>query len=255
MRRRTVRRPGTAPAGGPSSVAAALNREWRLDYEKAPFPVPLAWREDEHLGSFDAVVDVLVALEDAATPVHRSEEVTLALAERAGAGDYQASRVLIQFLLPCCVRLAFARHRPHLGSRDRVLDDLLTAAWDVVRTGVDPRGRAMKLMLLRKIEYRALRRPSRALQRLAEREVLVLPEDICAMERTEAGNVNPGEEVVRLLAQATAVGLGYEDVRLLGGLSLGGLSTEELAAQQGVTSRTIRYRRAEATRRLALLST
>lgn len=249
-----MRRPGTAPAGGPSSIAAALNREWRREYEKTPAPVPPEWHDDGRLGSFDCIVDVLAELEDSATPLLRTEELTAVLAERAAAGDRHATRVLVQLLLPYCAWLACARHRPRLGSRDHVLDELLTAAWDVVRTGVEPRGRAMKLALLRTIEYRALRRPSLVFQRQAEREVLVLPEDIGSVDRSEARNINPGEEVVQLLVQATTVGLSHGDARLLGGLFVGGWTSEELGAQEGVTSRTIRYRRAEAIRRLVLLS-
>lgn len=113
----------------------------------------------------------------------------------------------------------------------------------------------MKLALLRTIEYRALRRPSLVFQRQAEREVLVLPEDICSMDRSEARKSNPGEEVVQLLVQATTVGLSHGDARLLGGLFVAGWTSEELGAQEGVTSRMIRYRRAEAIRSLARLST
>jgi hypothetical protein len=245
----------TAPEGGPSLVVAALNREWRREYEKTPAPTPLAWHDDGRLGSFDCIIDLLAELADSATPLLRTEELTAVLAQRAAAGDRHATRVLVQLLLPSCAWLAFARNRPHLGSRDRVLDELLTAAWDVVRTGVEPRGRATKLALLRTIEYRALRRPSLVCQRQAEREVLVLPEDIGSVDCSEARNINPGEEVVQLLVQATTVGLSHGDARLLGGLFVGGWTSEELGAQEGVTSRTIRYRRAEAIRRLALLST
>lgn len=236
-------------------MTAPLNDEWRRDYERrlAPAPAPVEWRTDPRLGSFGHVVEALAELEDS-TPPARVEEVLSALVELARTGERHAARVLVQFLLPCFVRVAFSRHVPEYGSREQALDALLVTAWEAIRTGVELQGRPVKVALLRTIEHRALWQPVRVARRRAGRELLVEEMD----ERSYApwpmsDRTNPGEAVIRLLAKAARSGLREQDARLLGRLSVGGVTCQELGAVEGVTERAIRARRAAAVRRLTEL--
>ncbi|PLS75688.1 MAG: hypothetical protein CYG61_06090 [Actinobacteria bacterium] len=265
-----VRRAGTAPNLVLSRLAAALNREWQLDYERRRAPAPPGWRRDARLGRFAAVADALVELEDRATPQARVEEVLTALAERAADADADATRVVVQYLMPCLVRVAYSRRAGAQRSPQEALDDLLTVAWQTARAGVELRGRTVKIALLRTIEHRALRQPARVAGRHRRREVLVgaigevrahqgagvdpawsddLVADVSGRALSTAPNA--GEDLLRLLAEACGKGVSPSDARLVGSLFLGWATCEAVGAAQGVTDRSVRYRRAAALRRLA----
>jgi hypothetical protein len=62
--------------------------------------------------------------------------------------------------------------------------------------------------------------------------------------------VHPGERLLRLLTEAVGSGLPLADARLLAELAVDGRTPEQLAARDGVTARTIRYRRRAAMGRL-----
>jgi len=66
--------------------------------------------------------------------------------------------------------------------------------------------------------------------------------------------LNPEEELLALLVDAARAGLDPADLRLLTSLTFGGGSPAEAAAAEGVTVRCIRWRRAQAARRLAELA-
>ncbi len=265
-----VRRAGTAPNLVLSRLAGALNREWQLDYERRRAPAPPGWRSDARLRRFAAVADALVELEDRATPQARVEEVLTALAERAADGDADATRVVVQYLMPCLVRVAYSRRGGAQRSPQEALDDLLTVAWQTARAGVELRGRTVKIALLRTIEHRALRQPARVEGRHRRREVLVgaigevrahraaavdpawsddLVADVSGRALSTAPNA--GEDLLRLLAEACGEGVSPSDARLVGSLFLGWATCEAVGAAQGVTDRSVRYRRAAALRRLA----
>ncbi|MDP9388547.1 MAG: hypothetical protein M3Q48_11715 [Actinomycetota bacterium] len=264
------RRPGTAPNLVMSRVAGAFNREWQLDYERSLAPAPPGWRTDARLRRFSTVADALVELEDRATPQTRVEEVLTALAERAAGGDRDATRVVVQYLMPCLVRVAYSRRGPAQRSPQEALDDLVTVAWETARAGVELRGRTVKIALLRTIEHRALRQPARVASRHRQREVLVgaigevrahqagvdsacRREDLIAdlSGRPLSAAANAGEDLVRLLAEALGHGVSSSDARLVGSLFVGWATCEGVGAAEGVTDRSVRYRRAAALRRLA----
>lgn len=252
MTRSSSRRPGTAPDLAASPLAGAFNREWRCRYECRAAPTPEVWRADPRLVSFVRVVDVLAFLENPATPAARTEEVLVALADRAAAGDREATRVVVQYLLPFLVRVAFRRLLWGERSREQVLDDLLGTAWEVAATGVERNGRSVKIALLRTIEHRALRQPARVARRRAAREVFI--EGIGCQAAELPGRLvepNPGEEVLRLLADASRQGLSDDDVNLIGGLFVGWSTCDRLGAAEGITGRAVRARRAAAVKRLA----
>ncbi len=266
----SARRAGTAPDLVLSRLAGALNREWQLDYERRRAPAPAGWLTDDRLRCYRAVADALVEMEDQGTPQTRVEEVLAALAERAAGGDRDATRVVVQYLMPCLVRVAYSRRGGGQRPPQEALDDLVTVAWETARSGVELRGRTVKIALLRTIEHRALRQPARVAGRRRQREVLVaaigelggpkagradpgwsgeLVADLAGRAVSTAGNA--GEDLVRLLADASGKGLSRRDAQLVGSLFVGWATCANVGAAEGVTDRSVRYRRAAALRRLA----
>lgn len=252
------RHPGRAHDRAVSPLAGAFNREWRRDYEDRLAPVPAGWGAEPSLARFERVYEALAFIERPGTAPGYAEGVLRALARRAEAGDPDAARVLVQYLLPCLVNVAA---RWGWGTREQRTDELLSTAWEAVRTGVELRGRPVKIALLRTIEHRALRKPARAARRTADREELVASAAGRLGTRVAAGSAGrplsagscAGEEVVAVLSEAARLGADRGDVSLLGGLFLGWSTTGDLAAVEGVTDRTIRYRRAAAVTRMACL--
>lgn len=255
---RVERRPGTAPDLAVSPVAGALNREWRRDYEGGAVGAPVRWKTDVRLAGFDRAVEALATVEDGSTAPARSEETLHALAEHAARGDAVAGRVLVQYLLPSLVRVSLWHFGGEQRSRPERLDDLLAGAWEVIGNGVQLRSRPVRIALLRAIEYRALGRPVRQARRRAAREALLDPLDLEQVAdrrgRPAPAVRNTGEEVIDVLAEAIRTGLRLDDARLLGALFVGGASCREMAVIDGVTDRSVRYRRAAALRRLVALA-
>ena len=248
-----LRHPGRAHDEA-SPLAGALNREWRRDYEERPAPAPAAWQAEPSLARFGQVHEVLAFVTRPGGAPGRVEGVLRALARQAEAGDRAAAMVLIQFLLPCLVRVAARAGWP---SRKQRTDELLSTGWEAVRTGIELRGRPVKIAFLRTIEHRALRQPARVARRNADREELF--DAVSGIDgRVAAGRAGrplsaepcAGEAVIALLSEAVRLGAAGDDIRLLGRLSLGPSSVLEVAAAEGVTDRTVRYRRAAATRRV-----
>jgi hypothetical protein len=264
-----TRPPGTAPTLALSPLAGAFNREWRRDYERRRAPAPAEWQTDARLAGYAAVVDALGELEDGATRPERVEEILAALVERGAAGDRDATRLLVQYLMPCLARVAYSRGGGERFVQD-ALDELVTVAWEIASVGVDLRGRTAKIAMLRTIEYRALRKPARAAARQRRREVLVGAMGDALADRARhvdpgwrddlvtdgsgcalSSAPNAGEDVVRLLAEAAGGGVSASDARLIGSLVVGWSTCQGLAVADGITDRSVRYRRAAALGRLA----
>jgi hypothetical protein len=251
-----TRRPGRAYGGAVSPLAGAFNRQWRREYEDRLAPVPAGWRAEPSLARFERVYEALAFIERPGTAPGCAEGVLRALARRAEAGDSDAARVLVQYLLPCLVNVAARRG---WGTREQRTDELLSTAWEVVRTGVELRGRPVKIALLRTIEHRVLKKPGRAARRAAEHEDLVGDVRTQRDIRVAAGRAGrplsaepcPSERVVALLSEAARLGADGRDIDLLGGLSLGWATVRGVAEAEGVTDRTIRNRRAAAVSRVA----
>jgi hypothetical protein len=255
---------GTAPDLALSPLAGGLNREWRRDYERRGRPAPPEWKDDACLAPYHTVASVLADLEDPSTPPARTEGLLRALVDRAGAGEREAARVVVQYLLPFLVRVAHRQWDRSGQSLSDVLDELVTVAWATAAGGVEVGRRTVTIALLRTIEYRALRHPARVRARRRVRELPVsevdaagaalryrrrLPvADMCGHPRH--GSVNPGQELLELLAEAVADGLARDDARLVGALFLAGATCDDLGAAVGRTGRTLRLYRAEALRRL-----
>lgn len=255
---------GTAPDLALSPLAGGLNREWRRDYQRRGRPAPPEWKDDARLAPYHTVASVLADLEAPSTPVDRTEALLRALVDRAGAGDRQAARVVVQYLLPFLVRVAHREWGRSGHSLSDVLDELVTVAWATVAGGVDVGRRTVTIALLRTIEYRALRHPARVRTRRRVRELPASEVDAAgpALQfrnrlpvadmrgHPRHGSVNSGEELLELLVEAVADGLAPDDARLVGALFLAGATCDDLGAAVGRTGRTLRLYRAEALRRL-----
>lgn len=155
------------------------------------------------------------------------------------ADDDLAARVVLQRIVPGLRNLPFRRRAPGKPITD--LDgEVVGAAWTIIRTfPVETRGHHLAAQLLRDVEYRVFRLPSRRL-------AVFIPCAAPAFERPGAEPERPAaEELGQLLADARRAGLPADDLLLLCRLA-GGATTGELAVEQSVTDRMIRYRRAAA---------
>ncbi len=158
--------------------------------------------------------------------------------------DELAARVTLQRLLPGLTSRARRwAHRPD-GSPE-ALDELVSAAWSVIRTfPVEARGTHLAARLLRDAEYQAFVRPSRrrGVQEPTEPALLDLPAP------TES-SVDPLQELADLVALARARSLPERDLAMVQ-LLVHGLSMAEVAAALKVSLRSVTTHRDSMVRRL-----
>jgi DNA-directed RNA polymerase specialized sigma24 family protein len=243
---RTVRRPVRPPVTGPahpsgmtdctSTTSARLVREWaRLRHRPALLRRAETW---------DIVQGPLTNLDQIVTAV-------------GGDGDRSAEadrrfRRLVEIALTddLAGRVAIERLRPgllHAAVRDRRgpdgFEELLAAAWIAIRTyNTDRRNSNLVSSLLADAAWHAYRRQDR---RLSNTDQPLGPAEIAA----EPARPHPAIELAQVLADARAAGVAGEDLALIR-LLIAHPSTEDVAAQLQVTSRTVRNRRARVTETL-----
>jgi hypothetical protein len=181
---------------------------------------------DEHPESADGVLRALL---------HESRE------------DDLAARIVLQRLMPGL--LATVRRRARGSSTEGLLEELVGAAWITIRC-YDPgrRPSCLAAALLCSAEHRAFRAPER--RRAADERVL---DPSTLSSRSEPCSATACEELADLLADARLAGIDDADLDLLRRLVEVG-STVRLAAELGVTPRTIRNRRDRVTYRLRKLA-
>lgn len=161
--------------------------------------------------------------------------------------DELAARVVLQRIIPGLRRMPTRQRVP--GASLAELDgEVVGAAWTVIRTfPVATRGRFVAAQLLRDVEYRVFRLPKRRL-------ATFVPTAAAAFERPAAEVDRPAaDELGQVLDEAGRAGLHPDDMALLRRLA-GGTSTVDLAREQSVTDRMIRYRRAAAIDRVRELA-
>jgi DNA-binding CsgD family transcriptional regulator len=151
--------------------------------------------------------------------------------------DELAARVVLQRILPGLSSVA-RRHSDGFDSRIAALDELLAAAWTVIRSfPVERRPNHLASNLLRDSEYHAFRRATR--RKLVHE--LTDPCDLdAACDRPTA--MEPLDELLELVAEARRSNLTDGDLRLLS-LLLSCANTTEVAAQLEVSERTVRNHR------------
>lgn len=225
-----------------SGVRATLEREWiRLDADPSAVRTARGW-------------DVTTV------PIHRLDDL-LRLAGFGGgddgdhvlrqlvahaSGDELAATVVLRRILPGLV--AANRRRPRHLSADDGLRELIAAAWITIRS-YDPTRRPSSLAaaLIDGARYRAFRSEQRRRDRHPE-----LPNE--SLDLQPEPTVDDDLLALRhLLIEARTRGVADADLELIRRLAVGH-TTEEIAAELGITPRAVRYRCARIVDELAVIA-
>lgn len=160
---------------------------------------------------------------------------------RRATHDDLAARVVLQRILPPLLAIARRRGRIVRGGVEAALDEVLAAAWGVIRDYPWHRRRdKVAANLVRDSEYAAFVRDARR----GPRTVALAPGLAATLAAPDHVD-DPGVVLARLIAEGRRAGLAREDVDVLRALARGE-STERTAARLGVSVRTARSRRAQA---------
>ncbi len=239
--------PVTCPS--PSPLYRALDREWELLTHRRD-AVDRARRWPLALAELPASLDDVVL----ATGYGRvgvddvlADDVLRRLVQLA-ATDPLAARVVLQRIVPG-LRTLPRRHRVYGARLADVDDEVVGAAWTVIRTfPIQTRCRQVAAQLIGDVGYRVFRLPIRRLARFEPHPATSFDEWQAPDPEQEAA-----AELDELLSAADRAGLDAGHVALLRRLAAG-TTTAELAREQRVTERMIRYRRTAAIERVRALA-
>lgn len=239
----------TVTCPSPSPLYRALDREWQL-LTRRPDAVARARMWPLGLTTPPASLDDVVL----ATGYGRigvddvvADEVLRRLVELAAA-DPLAARVVLQRIVPG-LRTLPRRHRVFGARLADVDDDVVGAAWTVIRTfPIQTRCRQVAAQLIGDVGYRVFRLPTRRAARFE-------PHPATTFDEWQAPDTEQAAaaELDELLSTADRAGLDAGCVALLRRLAAG-TTTAELAREQRVTERMIRYRRTAAIERVRELA-
>lgn len=228
-----------------TGTRARLEHEWiRLCRRPAAVRRARGWQvTDIEFSSLDQ----LVHLAGAGHAGPEQEDVLRRLL-LAAATDELAARVFLQRMLPILLRAN--RRRPHGMSAAEGIDELVGAAWIVIRT-FDQRRRPSCLVpaLVHDAVYRAFLVETR--RRDLRRELVVDRLDRHADEGTDRERTLA--ELRLLLLEARQAGLSPVDLEVLRRVVVTG-STEQVAADLGLTARAVRYRCTNIAAELAVIA-
>ena len=237
----------TTPAGPTRHTLVRLQREW-VRLNRSPHALSAARSWPLRIERFESLDELLVAsgFGQVARAADHDDDLLGDLLAAARTHPL-AARVVLQRLLPGLS--AIARRHTRVGTElVGSIDDLLAAAWTVIRTyPIDRRPTFVVAGLLRDCEYHAFRRHRR-------RKGVFLPvpnerfTDGAAIETDDAGT-----ELRRLLDDAARAGMSTDDLVLARRLAEG-TTTAQLAAEAQVTERTIRNHRAAMLYRLRTIA-
>jgi DNA-directed RNA polymerase specialized sigma24 family protein len=216
-----------------STTSARLVREWaRLRHRPALVRRAEAWQIVP--GSIISLDDIVTAVGGSGDRSAEADRRFRHLVEIARTDDL-AARIAIERLRPGLLHAAVRDRRGPDG-----FEELLAAAWIAIRTyNTGRRNTNLVSSLLADAAWHAYRRQDR---RLSNTDQPLGPAEIAA----EPPNVHPAIELAEVLAEARSAGVTTEDLALIR-LLLAHPSTEDVAAELNVTSRTVRNRRAKAT--------
>lgn len=174
---------------------------------------------------------------------HDDDEVLGALV-RLARTDELAARVLLQRMLPALASITRST-TSHQRQQD-AMHELLASAWTVIRTyPVERRPAYVAANLTRSIVHDAFRRPNRRVDRHEPQPWWVFDLSPAA----DLDTTSAADELDELLRMAEASGVQPADIDLARRLGRGE-HPSTLAAEQRVSERTIRNRRAEVAYRL-----
>lgn len=173
-------------------------------------------------------------------PARPDHEVALRRLVDRAVTDQLAARVVLQRILPGL--LALVRRSGRMA--DEPFDELAGAAWISITTFDPARApRCLAAALIDDARHRAFRAP---LRRASAGEV---PVEVDPDRAPAADTQHPTDELTELFALATDAGVSSDDLDLLRRL-LAARQVADVAAELGVTTRTVRNRRAAVTGRL-----
>lgn len=220
--------PGAALDRDPPGLAGEYNREWRRRYHEGAAAAPAEWAADPRLREFARATDALAALDG---DPDRAEAVLGALLGQSAQGDETAARVIIQHLLPFLLwRAAHRSTFPHPSRRD-ALDDLVSTAWEVARTGLTQHTRSLRDALPNAVEWRALGKAKRQACLRARREFPAAELRHPSRQPLVQAGPPSAVEVVGVLADAMRAGaITRDEARLLGSISVGARNGRPIAA-------------------------
>jgi DNA-binding CsgD family transcriptional regulator len=229
-----------------TAMASQLRREWqRMRRRPDLLAAVRSWGLVEDAHEVHDLEDVLTLAGYQCAPSARTEDVLRRLVERAVV-DELAARIVLQRILPGL--LAVVRRRSPAGRVSGVLEELVGAAWITIRTyDVRRRPACLAAALICGAEHQAFRRPLRS---RASLEVPVDPRRVAPPARRHE---SAADELAEVLRWARLQGLSADDAEFVRRI-VSAESPQELAAQLGVTTRTVRNRRDRVTYRLRRLS-
>ena len=247
----------------PSPLQVALNDEWRGRYAAGLVAAPAAWRDDPRLGRYRLAGEPLAEMASPETPPEVVDGVAEALAVAAAGGDDVATRVMVQYMLPRLVAVAWGAGLAGGGAEGEeceALDTMISTVWLSLATGAALRGRSrVWKRLLRDAEYLVLQRPRRRRAREARavaRMALGANELADLAGRPDGVGPAPGEELLEVVCEAVTDGLSLADAQLLTELGVVGVPVAEAARTSPglVTERCVFQRRKRALARVRYLS-
>lgn len=219
------------------ALSARLDLEWR---SLARTPAAVARAAGWHVApSVRHLDDVLVAcgFGVAHTPATNAALARLVVLAR---DDDLAARVVMQRILPGLIGVARRRRSFEVDA----FEDLVGAAWLVIRRARPGDKEQLAANLVRDAAYRAFTAPGR---RLSSTEIAVDPRTLD--EEPSPDRTGPCEELATLLAEARAMGVPTADLDLFRELATVG-SPGRVAARREITPRTVRNHRDRAAARI-----
>lgn len=243
-----------------AGITAQLDREWlRLRHDPRAFRTTRRWVETGVVrdgGALAHVVDGLRDLDDLLAATHRpghhrgarsggrhGDEILLELVALARV-DQLAGRIVLQRIVPGLL----SRSRRYVPAADahRTADIVIAAAWIAIRAyDHERRPRQVAAALISDAVFAAFRQPHR--RRSASEQVR--PHESWIRLPATAPPPEPIEELARVVAEARRRGVESHHLDLLRGLVRAG-SAAAVAAELGVTDRTVRARRDRALERV-----
>lgn len=177
----------------------------------------------------------------------RDDDPVLGALVSIASTDELAARVVLQRVMPGIAALG---RRASFRRSLTATDDLLAAAWTVIRTyPIDRRPHYVAAGLLRSIGYAAA-------DPMDRRMATFVPRPSSTFDLSAATEHEPSgsDELAELLTLAASAGVSADDVDLVRRLGQGA-TTLQLATERRVTDRTIRNHRTAAVHRLRAVAT
>jgi hypothetical protein len=252
---------GSPGRAGP--IRSAVLARWAADWDRwrsspAAASAVARWRAVHGcLAGFRDVEEVLAGCgRDRSVPDAVADARLAALVAEARAGDRAAARLVLERVMPGLVRAASRQARVWRLSFGQVLDDLAAAAWvQIVRYPLARRPVKVAVNILRDAQYDLFGYVPATVRATVPAAPETLPVGPAGLSGAPVDADEPAAvELLEVLASAVRAGLPQEDGRLLAELLVFGLTPEHLGARDGLSPRTVRWRRRAAIGRLCALS-